>query len=117
MTNEPRQLLTIVETRAFISAASRYMTEADRDEFVTFMAANPQRGDLIPGTGGIRKIRWAVKGKGKRGGIRVIYFYHSARMPLFLLTAYGKSVKSYLAETEKADMRRLVQELKVQFLR
>ena len=93
------------------------MTEADREEFVTFIAANPQRGDLIQGTGGIRKIRWGIKGQGKSGGLRVIYYYHSERMPLFLLTAYEKSVKSDLAELEKVVMRRLVQELKDQFFR
>lgn len=88
-----------------------------REEFVTFIATNPLRGDLVPGTGGIRKIRWGIKGQGKSGGLRVIYYYHSERMPLFLLTAYRKSVKSDLAESEKVVMRRLVQELKDQFLR
>ena len=115
--DEQFQYVTVVETRAFLSAVSRTMTEADREEFVTFIAANPQRGDLIPRTGGIRKIRWSIKGQGKSGGLRVIYYYHSERMPLFLLTAYGKSAKSDLAELEKVVMRRLVQELKDQFLR
>ena len=121
MVDEQFQYMTVVETRAFLSAVSRTMTEADREEFVTFIAANPQRGDLIQGTGGIRKIRWGIKGQGKSGGLRVIYYYHSyyhsERMPLFLLTAYEKSVKSDLAELEKVVMRRLVQELKDQFLR
>ena len=117
MADEQFQYVTVVETRAFLSAVSRTMTEADREEFVTFIAANPQRGYLVPGTGGIRKIRWGIKGQGKSGGLRVIYYYHSGRMPLFLLTAYGKSVKSDLAESEKVVMRRLVQELKNQFLR
>ena len=115
--DEQFQYMTVVETRAFLSDVSRTMTEADREEFVTFIAANPQRGDLILGTGGIRKIRWGIKGQGKSGGLRVIYYYHSERMPLFLLTAYGKSVKSDLAESEKVVMSRLVQELKDQFLR
>ena len=117
MADEQFQYVTVVETRAFLSAVSRTMTEADREEFVTFIAANPQRGYLIPGTGGIRKIRWGIKGQGKSGGLRVIYYYHSERMPLFLLTAYRKNVKSDLAGPEKVVMRRLVQELKDQFLR
>ena len=77
MADEQFQYVTVVETRAFLSAVSRTMTEADREEFVTFIAANPQRGYLIPGTGGIRKIRWGIKGQGKSGGLRVIYYYHS----------------------------------------
>ena len=117
MVDEQFQYMTVVETRAFLAAVSRTMTEADREEFVTFIAANPQRGDLIQGTGGIRKIRWGIKGQSKSGGLRVIYYYHSERMPLFLLTAYEKSVKGDLAELEKVIMRRLAQELKDQFLR
>ncbi len=115
--NEQFQYITVVETRTFLSAVSRIMTEADREEFVAFIAVNPLRGDRIRGTGGIRKIRWGIKGQGKRGGLRVIYYYHSERMPLFLLSAYEKSVESDLAESEKVAMRRLVQQLKDQFLR
>jgi hypothetical protein len=116
MVNKPFQYITVVETRTFLSDVSRYMTKEDREGFVTFIAANPLRGDLIPGTGGLRKVRWAVKGKGKSGGMRVIYYFHSERMPLFLFTAYGKSMKSDLAEAEKVVMRRLIQQLKDQFL-
>jgi putative transcriptional regulator len=57
---------------------------------VDCLAYNPVGGDLVPGTGGVRKLRWRLEGRGKRGGVRVIYFYHSADIPLFALTAYAE---------------------------
>ena len=60
----------------------------------------PVAGDLIPGTGGVRKLRWGLDGRGKRGGARVIYFHHGAAMPLFALTAYAKNERAdYLGRT------------------
>jgi hypothetical protein len=67
-------------------------------------------GDLIAGTGGVRKLRWAVVGRGKRGGARVIYFVHSERLPLFLLTAYAKNVRADLSDKERAGLKALVKE-------
>jgi hypothetical protein len=55
------------------------------------VGANPEAGDLMPETGGVRKLRWALPGKGKRGGARVIYFFHDERLPVFLLAMYGKN--------------------------
>ena len=63
----------------------------------------------MPETGGVRKIRWALGGKGKRGGARVIYYYHSERLPLFLLTAYAKNEKPNLTKAERNAIKRLVQ--------
>ena len=57
---------------------------------IDYLACNPGAGDLIQGTGGMRKLRWGLAGRGKRGGARVIYFYHSPRIPLFALTAFAK---------------------------
>ena len=111
------QYTTVVETSTFLSDVAQLLSEEERANFVAFIAANPQRGDLKPRTGGLRKIRWAIRGRGKRGGMRAIYYYHSEHMPLFLLTTYGKSVKDNLTEAEKGIMRRLVQQLKEQFLR
>ena len=59
------------------------------EAFVTFIAANPEAGDVIPDTGGVRKVRWTRAGSGKRGGTRVIYFYYDAGRPLYLLLVYA----------------------------
>jgi hypothetical protein len=62
---------------------------------------------LIQGTGGVRKLRWALQGRGKRGGARVIYFYHGSDIPLFALAAYAKNEKSDLSQNDRNDFRRL----------
>ncbi len=67
------------------------MSEAEREELVAFLGASPGAGKIIAETGGVRKVRWGLAGRGKRGGARVIYYYQSERLPLFLLTAYPKT--------------------------
>ena len=100
--------MTVVETAEFLRSSAAFWTEPDRDALVNFLATNPEAGDVIAGTGGVRKIRWAVEGRGKRGGARVIYFYYSASLPLFLLSAYAKNQKANLSQAERNEMRRLV---------
>ena len=95
--------LTVVETPQFLRQARDVWTDADRQEFVDFIARNPETGDLIPDTGGVRKIRWRRQGMGKRGGARVIYFYYNPTTPLFLLMVYAKAVREDLtAEAKQA---------------
>ena len=77
-----------------------------------FIAANPEEGDVIPETGGIRKVRWRRQGSGKRGGVRVIYFYHDAEMPLYLLMIYAKARQEDLSPDEKKRVRELVAAIK-----
>ncbi len=68
-----------------------YWSEDERGEFSAWVAENPEAGDVVPGSSGIRKIRWACKGHGKRGGVRVIYFATPAKGLIWLLTIYAKS--------------------------
>ena len=84
------------------------MTDLEREALVAFVGANPEAGEVIPETGGVRKIRWALEGKGKRGGARVIYYYHSERLPLFLLSAFAKNRKANLSKAERNAMKQLV---------
>ena len=76
-------------------------------EFQRFLAKQPDSGDLIQGTGGLRKIRWVARGKGKRGGVRVIYFHVSARQQMRMLLIYRKGVKDDLTASEKKVLRGL----------
>jgi hypothetical protein len=67
--------------------------DEDRTNFITFIAANPDAGDVVPGSGGLRKVRWGSAGRGKRGGVRVIYFNRLTNGEIWLLLVYGKSMR------------------------
>jgi hypothetical protein len=99
--------VSIVETPEFLSATRKLLNEEERIVLVDYLAHNPTAGELIPTTGGVRKLRWALPGRGKRGGARVIYFYHNANLPLFLLTAFAKNVQEDITQTARNDFRRL----------
>ncbi len=99
--------MSVVETPEFLAAAQRIMTEDERGLLVDYLARNPSAGDIIPGTGGVRKLRWALEGRGKRGGARVVYYYHSDDMPVFALTAYATTERADLSQAERSDFRRL----------
>ena len=93
--------IAVVETDDFLAATRKLMSDAEREELVEYLAFNPTAGVVVPGTGGVRKLRWGLEGRGKRGGARVIYFLHNLDMPLILLDAYAKNEKSDLSEAER----------------
>ena len=88
---ESKPLNTIVELSTFSKEIGSAITEAQRDELVEYLAEHPTKGDEIPGTDGLRKLRWQSQSKGKRGGLRVIYFFYNHSAPLYLLAVYKKS--------------------------
>ena len=98
---------TIVETPTYLKAAEVLFTEKDREEIVFAIAADPEAGDIMPGTGGYRKLRFARPGTGKRGGARVIYLYGGEEMPIFLITVYAKSRKGNLTQAERNALRKM----------
>jgi hypothetical protein len=106
------RLLTVAETSLFIRQAADVWTDAERAAFVDFIAANPQAGDVMQDTGGLRKVRWSREGSGKRGGVRVVYFYHDSAMPIYLLMVYAKARQETLSRDEKRRVRDLVTALK-----
>jgi len=93
--------ITVVETGMFLRQAEKIWNDEDRAALVDQMARNPEAGDVIPGTGGVRKMRWGRPGSGKRGGARMIYFYHDMDHPLYLLLAYAKAQASDMSADEK----------------
>ena len=86
-------MLTVVETPTFVSDARDLWSEEERGAFCAWIAANPEAGDVIPGSGGCRKVRWSRTGSGKRGGVRVIYFTRLASGEIWLLVIYAKNVQ------------------------
>ncbi len=86
-------MYTIIETPTFQEDARKLWSEEERGAFCAWLAASPEVGDVIPGGGGCRKIRWARSGSGKRGGVRVIYFNRLANGEIWLLVIYSKAVK------------------------
>ncbi len=99
---------TVAETPTFIQQAARLFDEAERHELINFLAEHPMAGDVIPGTGGVRKLRYAMIGQGKRGGARVIYYYLDETIPLYLLLAYAKNAKIDMTADEKRAVTSLV---------
>lgn len=102
---------TVVELPDFIRRVRTLLSAEEISHLINHLAAEPEAGDLIEGTGGVRKLRWAREGMGKRGGTRVIYFFHNERIPLYLLTIFGKNEKSNLSMGERNDLRVLVERL------
>jgi hypothetical protein len=99
---------TVAELPEFIRRVEKLLGESERRSLITHLAEFPKSGVLIRGTGGIRKLRWARKGSGKSGGVRVVYYFHDERIPLYLLTVFGKGEQSNLSQTERNELARLV---------
>ncbi len=106
---------TIVELPEFIRKAQSLLKEEEKLSIINYLAAHPQSGELMQGTGGIRKLRWSAQGKGKSGGVRVIYYYHNATIPLFLLTVFGKGEKANLSKAERNTLSKLTGLLSKQY--
>ncbi len=98
---------TVVETSEYLTAASKAgMTDVERWAVIDAIAANPEAGDIIPGTGGCRKVRVAKAGGGKRGGYRVITYYTVPNQPVFLLTVIAKNQRANLTERQKIELKK-----------
>ena len=99
-------LYTVVETPLFQRLADEHWTEEELSSFISFIAAHPEAGDVVPGSGGVRKVRWSRAGQGKRGGVRVIYFNRLSAGEIWLLVLYAKST----AENIPAHLLRQIKE-------
>jgi len=86
-------MYTIIETPIFSADAKAIWSEDERGEFCAWLAENPCAGDVVPGSGGCRKVRWTRAGMGKRGGVRVIYFNRLENGVIYLLVIYAKAVR------------------------
>lgn len=110
-------MITVVETTLFTRQVEDLFDDEGRTKVIDFLAQNPVSGDAIPDTGGVRKVRVAASGRGKRGGARVIYFYHDDAHPLYALLVYAKNVQADLTPDEKKAVKTLVDQLKTEWKR
>ena len=94
---------TIIESFTFTKKVSRLWSEKEQSAFFTFIANNPLAGNVIPGTGGVRKVRWGKQGSGKRGGTRIVY-YNKSENEIWLLMIYAKNE---IEDMSAADLRKL----------
>ena len=93
--------ITVAETPEFLSVTRKLLTEEDPRAARGLHGSQPAGRRSGPGTGGVRKLRWRLQGRGKRGGARVIYFYSGADIPLFALTAFAKNERQDLSQQDR----------------
>jgi hypothetical protein len=111
------RLISVVETLAYLADAQKVLTESERNAVIDLLASNPLAGVLIKGAGGLRKMRIGMGGRGKRGGGRIIYWFHSDRFPVVLLAMFAKNEASDLTSKELAALIRIADQLCEQFRR
>jgi len=102
-------MYTVIETNVFVRAASEVWTEAERVSFINWLAINPEAGDVIPGSGGCRKVRWARADMGKRGGTRVVYFNQLECGEIWLLMIYVKAKFDTLPASFLSQLREAIE--------
>jgi hypothetical protein len=104
---------TVIETDAYLRAAKDAgMSGEEMTAAVDLVADNPEAGDVMQGTGGVRKVRLAGRGKGKSGGYRIVYYFGGGGIPVFLLTVFGKGERANLTQGERNALRALTATLK-----
>jgi hypothetical protein len=97
----------VVETPPYLADAERLFSDTECATIVDTVSVEPQSGVVIPGTGGVRKLRVAASGRGKRGGARIIYLFGGDDVPVFLLAVFAKNEKSDLTRAERNDLGRM----------
>lgn len=87
-------MYSFIETKLFSREVGNYLSDAEYSNVQKNIIAFPDAGDLVPGSGGVRKLRWAIPGRGKRGGVRIIYYAKTTAGQIWMLTIYSKTEES-----------------------
>lgn len=103
-------MFSFVETRLFTRLVLRYLSDQEYSELQLTLITDPDAGNVIPGSGGVRKLRWRLSGRGKRGGYRVIYFVKRTSRVFWMLTMYPKNVSDYISPEVLRQIRMEVQD-------
>ena len=101
--------MVILEARAFTRRVDRLLSKEEYREFQLELVANPRAGAVVPGTGGLRKVRWSVGGRGKRGGLRILYYFHAESLRILLLFVFAKNERADLTKSQKDQLRKIVE--------
>src|SRR5687767_2096423 len=104
--------MVFVESKTFTRLLVRYLDDESYRGLQGHLTERPEAGAVIRGSGGIRKVRWAASGRGKSGGVRVIYYWLTAEDQIFFLTLYGKNEKENLSDADLKVMAKLIEEFK-----
>lgn len=110
----PASLPTVVETSVFTRRAEKLLNAEEYDDLITYLARYRAAGDEIPGTGGVRKLRYAIGGRGKSGGVRIIYYFYDDVNPILALFLYAKNEQGDLTPAEKKVAASLAAALKAE---
>jgi hypothetical protein len=110
-------LNTVVELPEYTNKVNKLLEADEQTHIISYVAEYPESGNVIPGTGGVRKLRWRYRGKGKRGGVRIIYYYYNENFPVFMLNLFPKSEKEDLTAAERNHLAKLVEMLKKDLLK
>ena len=103
-------MFTFVEAPLFTKLVGEYLTDSEYAALQQALAVNPELGDVIPGSGGVRKLRWGTRGRGKRGGVRVIYFVRNEAGVIWMLTIYAKNVAETIPSHVLRRIRREIED-------
>ena len=103
-------MFEFIETPFFTKALSHYLEDDEYAKLQNYLNEQPEAGVIVPGSGGVRKLRWGSEGRGKRGGLRVIYYLRSARGELCMLTIYGKNVSENIPAHLLKQMRESIED-------
>jgi len=104
--------ITVLQLPKFKAEATELIGADGIEAIAVYLIVHPDAGDVIPGAGGARKLRWAARGKGKRGGARIVYVYVVVAARIYLVRCYAKSVKTDLTADEKKELRQIAAHLK-----
>ena len=104
--------MIFIESKIFEKLRDKYFDDENYKEFQNFLLEQPDIGDTIKGTGGLKKVRWSSKGKGKRSGIRTIYLYLKDKSHIHFLTVYAKNEMEDLSASDKKILKAIVEEIK-----
>jgi hypothetical protein len=113
----PRRPVSVIELAGYRRRAGELLTPDEQDAVIDLVAYEHTCGDVIPGTGGLRKVRIGRGGSGKRGGARIVYYFHDPSMPIYLLALYAKNEKGDLSGREKKEFAEFVKEIARQWRR
>lgn len=102
------ELITVVELSEFRRRAKGRLSEQEQFDCIGMIAADPECGEVMSGTGGVRKVRLATRGRGKSGSTRIVYYYRNRSIPAFLITVFAKNEKDNLSKAERNALSKLV---------